>query len=77
MDESKRESLKRNVVDQVEKVVDNHRPFETVIDIYVDMLLQKENLENRIKDNKNNLILTQALQELNNDIMEYKEQLMI
>lgn len=77
MDEAKRVNLKRDVVDQVERVVDNYKPFEAVIDIYVDMLLQKENLETRIKDNKNSTILTQALQELNNDIMTYKEELMI
>jgi len=56
MNDVKRENLKRNVVDQVEKVVDDYKPFEAVIDIYVGMLLQKENLESRIKDNKNNMI---------------------
>ena len=77
MNDVKRENLKRNVVDQVEKVVDDYKPFEAVIDIYVGMLLQKENLESRIKDNKNNFIMFQALKELNEDINKYKEELMI
>jgi len=77
MNDEKRVNLKRNVVDQVEKVVDDYKPFEAVIDIYVGMLLQKENLESRIKDNKNNFIMFQALKELNEDINKYKEELMI
>lgn len=78
MDELKKKRLKNKVIKQMERQVNYYRAYDHLINIYVSMLIHKEEIENQLQvaeDPEEKAILTSALDKLNEDIEEYKEQL--
>lgn len=77
MDELKKRRLKNGVIEQLQKRGFSYDVFETMIDIYVGLLLEKEILEQRFSEHKgpaqSEIILLEVLQNLNEDITAYKE----
>lgn len=75
MDEIKRKRLKNQVIAQLRQQEISTDPFHSIIKIYVDMLMQKEVLEQRLNqykgDPESENILAEALRSLNEDIQAY------
>lgn len=81
MDEIERMILKKNVDRKIDERIGTHKPFETLIKVYVGMQQQKDNLENKLEtytgNDEGRKILQEALQELEIDLSSYKEELLI
>lgn len=73
----KRQQLKNEVIKKVERHVSTYKPFESTIDIYVDMKLQEEQLEKQLADHKEDNVLNVIIEDLKVDINLYEEQLLI
>ena len=76
-----RKTIKRDTIEKVEKHVSSYKPFEAIIDIYVDMRLEQRELEKQIlelpKDTERYTVLSEILDDLKADIKNYQEQLLI
>jgi len=76
-----RKTIKKETIEKVEKHVSTYKPFEAIIDIYVNMRLQEIELERQLSEHNESIegcsILAQVLTDLKNDISEYQEQLLI
>lgn len=73
----KRQQLKNEAIKKVERHVSTYKPFESTIDIYVDMKLQEEQLEKQLTDHQEDNVLNVILEDLKTDIKLYEEQLLI
>lgn len=73
----KRQQFKNEAIKKVERHVSTYKPFESTIDIYVDMKLQEEQLEKQLADHKEDNVLNVILKDLKADIEMYEEQLLI
>lgn len=76
-----RESIKDKAIEAVERKVSTYKPFETIIDIYVDLIMHQKEFKSQLSEHEEYSdgynILTQALNELEGDIKAYQERLMI
>jgi hypothetical protein len=76
-----RKAIKREAIDKVEKHVSSYKPFNAIIDIYVDMRIEQNELENQIselpKDSEKYTVLSEILDDLKANIQNYQEQLLI
>ena len=77
MDELKRKRLQQKVFTQLKEQGGYHEAFLPVINIYVEMLLQRELLEDKLSscEGNDNEILKSVIDELDRDIHRYKEAL--
>ncbi len=74
MNEVRKKRLQRKVIDQLKEQKRYQPAFDTIINIYVDMLIQREVLEGRISSNSQE-VLIDALAALNQDIQAYETRL--
>ena len=79
MDEVKRKRLQNKVIQSLKEQGLYQNSFEPIINIYVDMLIQRDELKKQISDHKGEpasmKILTDALDNLNDDIGSYEKAL--
>jgi len=73
----KRQQLKNEAIKKVERHVSTYKPFENIIDIYVEMKLQEEQLKKQLEYHKEDNDLNVVLEDLKADIKLYEEQLLI
>jgi hypothetical protein len=76
-----RKIIKKETILKVEQHVSTYKPFEAIIDIYVDMRLRQKELENQLsecqKDTESYIVLSEILNNLKTDIENYQEELLI
>lgn len=76
-----RKTIKRETIEKVEKKVSTYKPFEAIIDIYVDMRMQQKEIESQLLDcqelTERYDALSKILDGLNEDIISYQEILLI
>lgn len=79
--EKLRSIIKKEAIEKVERHVSTYKPFESIIDIYVDMRLEQIELERQLlkqSESTNDCnILSQILADLKSDISKYEKQLLI
>lgn len=78
MDELKKKRLKNKVIKQIERQSSYYKAYDYLINIYVSMIIHKEEIENQLQvaeDPEEKAILISILDKLNEDIEEYEEQL--
>lgn len=79
MDEVKRERLQKEIIQNLKEKGIYQDSFDTIVNIYVGLLIQKDELEKQISDHKGEpagmKILTDALDNLNDDIGSYEKAL--
>lgn len=79
MDEVKRKRLQREIIQKLKQKDLYHDSFNRIINIYVDMLMQRDDLKKKILSYKGQAvdseILTDSLDVLNKDILSYKKAL--
>lgn len=76
-----RKNIKKETVKKVEQHVSTYKPFEAIIDIYVDMRVWQMELEKQIseipRDTERHATLTEILNDLEERIKKYQEELLI
>jgi len=80
MDEFTRYKTKKNILSKLKDDFFSPNIFEPLIEIYLDMLNQKELFESKLNDElpgQSKLILQEVIDELNRDIEIYKEKLQL
>lgn len=80
MDELMRFRTKKNIISSLKDNFFNPNIFEPLIEIYLDMLSQKDLFENMLKDelpDDNRIILHEVIDELKRDIEVYKDKLQL
>lgn len=76
MDEVKRKRLQKEIIQKLKQKGIYHDSFNRIINIYVDMLMQRDELKKKISsDNGQKGILADTLDALNKDILSYKKAL--
>jgi hypothetical protein len=76
-----RDKIKNETIEKVKNHVSTYKPFESIIDIYVDMRLEQEELAKQILEceeyDKNYDVLSEILNDLKSDIKKYEQSLLI